>query len=297
MAGTGICFFYSISNSLPAKYFGTKMGTANGLIKLGGGIGATMLAISLDLLIQKVGIPWTFRILGFITLSTGLPVALLIKERIPRHNTPCIELSMFKSLPFTAIFLAAALATFTLFAPPYFLPFIARSVGLSSSTGAGLVAGFNACTAVGRLLSDPACDKLGSINTFLLTMALSAISVLAIWPFSSSLPLLVTFAMLNGVANGSFFTTMPTVVASMFMGDSSERAAVAMGQAITGWVAGHLMGAPIAGYLLQATQAEQGETIDPYRPAIFYAGGLASATCMFVVMARFAREKKVLKRV
>ncbi|KAK4542984.1 hypothetical protein LTR36_005982 [Oleoguttula mirabilis] len=294
MAGIGTCFLYSVTNSLPTQYFSSKLGTANGLVKLGGGIGATVFAIVLEVLIQEVGIGWTFRILGFITLSTGLPAAWLIKERAPSRNTPFFELSMFRNPAYTAIAIAAALATFTLFAPPYFLPIIAHSVGLSSSTGAGLVAGFNACTAVGRLISGPACDKLGSINTFLIMMALSAISMLAIWPFSNNLGLLVVFAMLNGVANGSFFVTMPTVLATMF---GPGRAPVAMGQAITGWTVGYLMGAPIAGYLLQATSADKSGSIDPYRPAIFYAGGMALLSCVFVLLARLATDRKLLKRV
>ncbi|KAK5130601.1 hypothetical protein LTR08_001920 [Meristemomyces frigidus] len=295
MAGIGICLLYSVTNSLPTQYFSSKLGTANGLVKLGGGIGATVLAIVLEVLIQKLGIGWTFRILGFLTLLTGLPAAWLIRERAaPSRNAPFFELSMFRNPAYTAISIAAALATFTLFAPPYFLPLIARSVGLSSSTGAGLVAGFNACTAIGRLLSGPACDRLGSINTFLLTMALSAVSMLAIWPFSNSLGLLLVFAMLNGVANGSFFVTMPTVVATMF---GPGRAPVAMGQAITGWTAGYLMGAPIAGYLLTATGADKVGSIDPYRPAIFYAGGMALLSCVFVLLARIVTDRKVWKRV
>lgn len=290
----GVSLLYSISNSLPAQYFTTKLGTVNGLVKLGGGLGATILAIALEVLINKVGIAWTFRILGFITLATGLPAAMLLKEGVVASQHRFLELSMFRNPAYSAVFIAAALGTFTLFAPPYFLPFIAKSAGLSSATGAGLVAGFNACTAVGRVLSGPMCDKIGPANTFLATMLLSASTMLAMWPFSNSFGVLVAFTMLNGIANGSFFVAMPTVVAKMF---SPEQAAVAMGQAITGWTAGYLMGAPIAGYLLQATNAEQSQSIDPYRAAMFYAGGMALASSGFVLAARLSLDRKLLKRV
>ena len=294
LAGVGVCLLYSISNNLPAQYFSSKLGTANGLVKLGGGIGATVLAIALEASIQKLGIEWTFRILGFTTLATGLPAAWLIKERTSGRNAPFLELVMFKSQAYTAIFIASALATFTLFIPPYFLPPVARSVGLSSTTGAGLVAGYNACTAVGRLLSGPVCDKMGPTNTFLLTMALSTGSMLAIWPFSSNLGLLVVFAMLNGLSNGAFFVAMPTVVAKMF---GPDRAAVAMGQLTTGSTLGYLVGPPIAGWLIKATGAETSESIDPYRPAIFYAGGLSLASSIFVLLARLSMDRKILKKV
>lgn len=294
MAGISICVLFSISNTLPAHYFSSHLGTANGVVKLGGGLGATILAVVLEYLIQAVGVSWSFRILGLITLATGLPAAFLIKERPHGRSTALLDLSLFRDPVYTAIFIAAALGTFTLFAPPYFLPFIARSLGLSSGTGAGLVAGFNACTAIGRLLSGTACDKLGAINTFSLGMALNALSMLAIWPFSDSLALLTLFSMLNGVANGSFFTTMPTAVATMV---GPEKAAVAMGQACTGWTAGYLMGAPIAGFLLQATNADELLSIDPYRPAIFYAGSLAAASCAFALAARFSKDRALRKRV
>ncbi|KAI7484549.1 MFS general substrate transporter [Hortaea werneckii] len=294
MAGIGICVLYSISNSLPAQYFSSHLGTANGVVKLGGGVGATALAVVLEYLIQAVGVSWTFRILGFITLATGLPTALLIKERSHGRSAAFLDLSLFRDPVYTAISIAAALGTFTLFAPPYFLPFVATSLGFSSGTGAGLVAGFNACTAVGRLLSGPACDKLGAINTFFLVMALNALSMLAIWPFSDSLALLTVFSILNGVANGSFFTTMPTAIATMV---GPEKAAVAMGQACTGWTVGYLMGAPIAGFLLQATNADRSSSIDPYRPAIFYAGSLAAASCLFALAARFAKDRALRKKI
>jgi predicted MFS family arabinose efflux permease len=72
---------------------------------------------------------------------------------------------------------------------------------------------------------------------FLITMLLQAVSMLAIWPVSNSLGPLVVFAILNGVANGSTFTTFPTVVAGMF---GPGRAAVAMSMAVTGWTGGNL---------------------------------------------------------
>jgi hypothetical protein len=38
-------------------------------------------------LLDRVGIAWTFRILGFMTLAVTLPAALLLKERTRRPPT------------------------------------------------------------------------------------------------------------------------------------------------------------------------------------------------------------------
>ena len=291
--GLGSSLTYTMSNTLPAQWFNSKLGTANGLVKLGGGLGATILAVVVQALIDKVGIPWTFRILGLFSLASGIPAALLVKERASSNHAPFIDLSLFRSLPFCCVFLAGAVGTFALFVPPFFLPLFAHSIGLSASTGAGVVAGFNACTAIGRLGAGFACDRFGSTNMLLLTMALNAVSMLAIWPVSNTIGPLVVFAAFNGIANGSFFVAMPTTVGRLV---GPGQAAVGMGMAITGWTGGYLMGSPIAGMLIAATGADKAHTVVPYRAAIFYAGGVALASATFVLVARLRMDTKLFKK-
>ena len=291
--GLGSSLTYTLSNTLPAQWFNSKLGTANGLVKLGGGLGATIVAVVVQVLIEKVGIPWTFRILGLFSLASGIPAALLVKERASPNHSRFIDLSLFRSLPFCCVFLAGAVGTFALFVPPFFLPLFAHSIGLSASTGAGIVAGFNACTAFGRLGAGFACDRFGPTNMLLLTMALNAVSMLAIWPLSDTIGPLVVFAAFNGIANGSFFVTMPTTVGRLV---GPGQAAVGMSMAITGWTGGYLMGSPIAGMLIAATGAEKAHTVVPYRAAIFYAGGVALASATFVLIARLRMDTKLFKK-
>jgi len=145
---------------------------------------------------------------------------------------------LFKNLQFSTLFLAGAIATFPLFVPPFFLPLYAASLGLSPSAGAGLVAGFNFSSAVGRLCCGLLSDFMGPVNTLLLSLILSALSMLALWPASTTLAPLIAFVIINGAANGGFFSTMPTVVGSIF---GSRRVGVAMGMIVSGWAGGYLM--------------------------------------------------------
>jgi MCP family monocarboxylic acid transporter-like MFS transporter 3 len=298
LCGLGMAMVYAVTNALPVQYFSARLGLANGIIKLGGGVGGCVMAIALEGMYQRVGIAWTFRIQGLMTLALGMPAAWMLKDRVPLKNVPFVDWSMFRSVPFIATFVASAIGVFALFVPPYYLPLFARSIGLSSTTGAGLVAAFNACNAIGRFAAGPLCDKIGPLNMFVITMVLNAVSMLAIWPVSNSLGPLVVFAMLNGIANGSYFTTQPTVVAGIF---GPGRATVAMSMSVTGWSFGYFMGAPIAGYLLQAAGGSQedgvGQSINVYRPAIFYAGGMATLSALCVLTARLTVAKKFRKRV
>lgn len=292
--GLGSSLSYTMCNTLPMQWFNSRLGIANGLVKLGGGLGSTVMAVVLQSLIDRVGIPWALRIIGFFSLVTGIPAALLIREHAPSNRASFVDLSLFKSMPFCCLFLSGVVGTFALFVPPFFLPLFARSIGLSPSTGAGIVAGFNACTAIGRLGAGFACDKFGPTNMLLLTMTLNAFSMLSIWPVSYSIGPLVIFAALNGIANGAFFVTMPTAIGRLI---PPGQVAVGMSMAITGWTGGYLMGSPIAGILVAATGAEKAHTVEPYRAAIFYAGGVALASAAFVLVARLRMDSKLIKKV
>jgi len=159
----------------------------------------------------------------------SLPGRFLMKSLLRR---------LFRSFQFAVLFVAGAVATFPLFVPPFFLPLYSASLGLSASAGAGLVAGFNFSSAVGRLGFGFLSDLLGPLNTLFLSLLLSALSMLVLWPVSGTLVPLVSFVIINGAANGGFFSTMPTVVGSVF---GSARVSVAMGMIVTGWAGGYLM--------------------------------------------------------
>ena len=289
--GLGGSLMYTMSNSLPVQWFHVRLGTANGVVKLGGGIGATVMALIVQLLIDKVGIAWTFRAMTLASLASGVPAALLIKEK--ERSSASINASLFRDLTFFLLFIAGFIGIFALYIPSFFLPTVATSIGLSSSTAAAVMACYNACMAVGRLSSGIACDKLGSTNMLLATMALNAVTMLAIWSVASTSTILFVFAALNGIANGAFFVTMPTAIGRL-LGPHAGPAGI--GMAVTGWSVGDLLGNPIAGFLITATHADRGHSIAPYRPAIFYAGGTAAVSTALVLLARLKMDVNLIKK-
>ncbi|KAK3935838.1 major facilitator superfamily domain-containing protein [Diplogelasinospora grovesii] len=292
LLGLGMSLCFMTVSVTPAQYFSRKRGLANGIVFAGGGLGGAITSFGLDGLIQRFGAGWTYRVLGLATLVTGLPAAWLIKERTPIRAAGFIEWRLFKNPSFLLVFAAGAVGTFPLLVPPFFLPLYSRSIGLSSSTGAGLLAGFNFSSAVGRIICGLFCDKFGPLNTLFVSLLLSAVSMLALWPASSTLAPLAVFVVVNGAANGGFFATMPTVVGNLF---GSARVSVAMGMVVTGWGGGYLMGAPIAGYLLDAYGgADNG--LQAYRPAMFYAGTLALGAAGLVATLRLRMSSKALAR-
>ena len=290
--GYGVSCGFMVVSVTPAQYFSKKRGLANGLVFAGGGLGGAIISLSMSAIVSRLGVAWTFRLTGLVMLATGLPAAWLIKERAPIRTAAFIEWRLFKDVKFSMLFIAGAVATFPLLVPPFFLPLYARSIGYSSSIGAALVAGFNFSSALGRILCGFMGDKFGPLNSLFASLLVSALSMLAIWPISTSLAPLIVFVVVNGMGNGGFFSIMPTVVSNVF---GSARMSVAMGMIVTGWTAGYLMGAPIAGYLLDAFGGESAG-FAAYRPAIFYAGSLALVSAATVAFVRLNVSKSPLKR-
>jgi len=72
-------FLYAGTDSLPFQRFSSKLGTANSMAKAGGGLGATVLPLAVQALINKVGLQRTLRLFGFLILATGIPCELLLK--------------------------------------------------------------------------------------------------------------------------------------------------------------------------------------------------------------------------
>ncbi|OJJ49590.1 hypothetical protein ASPZODRAFT_128079 [Penicilliopsis zonata CBS 506.65] len=291
--GIGGSLLFMVSSVTPTQYFKAKRGIANGIVFAGGGLGGAVISFAANGLLQAVGIAWTFRTLGLITLATGLPAAYLIQARAPILPTSFVEWRLFRDYRFVLIFVGGGLATFPLFVPPFFLPLYAESLQMTSTAGAGLVAAFNFSSAIGRLLCGFSSDKIGPLNTVFSSLMLSALSALALWPVSNSLGPLTVFVIINGMANGGFFATMPTVVGNVF---GSARVSVAMGMVVTGWGGGYLLGAPIAGYLLSASGGEKAG-VDAFHPAIYYAGSMALCSAGLMLLARLGIDRRVMRKI
>ncbi|KAK9782325.1 putative Major facilitator superfamily domain-containing protein [Seiridium cardinale] len=160
----------------------------------------------------SLGIAWAFRILGFMSLLTGITAALLIRERIPVHATPGIDWTLLKNPPFACLSAAGAIVSFSLYVPSFFHPLAAtlldcRARQLRQSWPHLMP------TLLSADWGWPSCVTIwGPQTLFSLIMVLNAATMLTIWTASDILPLLMVFVALNSVANGAFFVAFPAAV-------------------------------------------------------------------------------------
>jgi MFS family permease len=292
LVGSGMSILFTATNSLPVQWFSGKLGLANGIVKAGGGLGATVLPLAAQALIDRTGLQWTFRIFGFLVLATGIPSVLLLKERGSAAAASRFDWSLLKNIPFLAVTMAGAATVFALMVPPFFLPLFASSIGLSTSIAAGLVAGFGGSTTVGRLLGGWLADRIGAFNALAISEFIYSLTMFAIWPVSSSIVPLFIFAILNGCANGGAFVGLPTAVAALAPGS----AAASISLMTFFWTPGYLLGTPLAGILIEATGADEAASIGPYRAAIFYGAGVGGLAFLLALVSRMNLSSKIWKK-
>ncbi|WWC64739.1 uncharacterized protein I303_107350 [Kwoniella dejecticola CBS 10117] len=293
-AGQTLCFFCAAT--LPSSYFSRRRNLATGLVYAGSGVGGAAVSLSADGLIKSVGLPWAFRILGIIFLVINLPCAYLLKPRVLATPIPqvmrrksgkawkrLVDVKLLRDIKFVLVLAGTSVALFPLFIPPFFLPLFATSIGLSSGAASSLLAGFNLASACGRIGWGFMADKwFGSLNALLLCLAANAMSTLIIWPIAGQVGPLAVFAVINGFCAGGFFSLIPGTVSSLF---SDKDLPVVFSMLVSSWTPGYFLGAPIAGYLLQAFGGPD-SGYEAYRPAIFYAGGVGILSAVLILCVR-----------
>lgn len=135
--------------------------------------------------------------------------------------------------------------------------------------------------------------------------------MLAIWPISNSLAPFVVFIVINGLGNGGFFSTIPSVVGHIY---GPTRVPTALAMVVSAWAAGYIMvslaqhttllvifanltaynqGAPVAGYILESYGgSDSGRAA--FRPAMYYAGSMSVGSAAFTLTIRQLMTKKFL---
>ncbi|TFK72538.1 MFS general substrate transporter [Pluteus cervinus] len=286
--GTSMCFL--LGGTTPAQYFMKRRGLANGLVYGGAGVGGAVLSIADNVLIERVGVAWTFRIMGLLTLVITLPASMMLKDRA-RRVSATVEWSLFRDPKFILLFIGSGIATFPLLVPPFFLPLYAQSLGISSTIAAILLAVFNISSALGRVGFGFLSDVTGPITSLSLSLLLSGLSIFAIWPVSNTIAPLVVFIILNGLGNGGFFSTVPSVVGFVY---GPNRVTTILAMVLTGWAAGYMLGSPVAGWLFERYGGSDGGRI-AYRPAMYYAGSLSFGSAAFIMVMRYLVNPKLFR--
>ena len=226
----GLCFGYGIgflfvgSVGIIPQWFTTKRSLANAVAAAGSGLGGLIYSLATQSMIDNLGLPWAFRILGIVTFTVNLTAATFLRDRNTqvgsRHkafDTHLLRRPEFLLLQGWSIFsmLGYVVVLFS-------LPAYAHAIGLTPQQGSVVGALLNLGQMLGRPLIGLASDKYGRLNVATFFTALEALFVLAFWIPDEvlSLPtgrmgLLSFFAIVGGALAGTFWCTVAVVGAEV----------------------------------------------------------------------------------
>ncbi|KAF7925626.1 uncharacterized protein EAE98_006851 [Botrytis deweyae] len=268
-----------------AQYFQAKRAFATGIAMTAGSVGGVVIPLMLQRLFPTIGFAWATRILGFILLVLLILTNLLVTSRLPKKPLPSMKSILpywpaFKEPSFVFLTIAIFLLEWGIFVPlTYITPYVVAN-GQSTSFGFYIVSILNAGSFVGRLGAGYVADRLGYVNTLIISVAFCVVTCLALWlPAGDSQAIALVFAVLFGLVSGSNLSLSPVCVGQLC---GVEKFGTYYS---TCWMIvsfGTLTGLPIAGQILTASGGD-------YTWLIVFAGLSYALAGTFLVAAKVAK--------
>ncbi|KAI9249254.1 major facilitator superfamily domain-containing protein [Phascolomyces articulosus] len=235
MFGFGTAFLYMAAITVPAQWFNKKRGLGLSIVTSGAGIGGVILPFIMTALINRVGIAWTYRILGFVYLVMNAITCILVKEKYPSNKRVKIsddgeeqpknkqsfafkeiyDFSILKDPIFIWWVIASVIATLGTFTPQFFIPSYALYVGLTADDGSVFSAVLAASSFIFRIPIGYVADRIGRINMLIFSSTISAVASLAIWTVAYDYKTIMGFCVLYGGFCATFYSLISPITATV----------------------------------------------------------------------------------
>lgn len=214
--GAGISFFTAMA--VPPQWFKERRALAVGITASGSSLGGVIWPIVFQRLVKEVGFGWANRIIGFILLPLVLLSTYCIKARFPRVKQQIMPYwGVCKDWRFMFLTVACAIGFFGLFPPLFYITEYSVRLGdINSNVSNYILAILNACSIVGRIVPPYIGDKIGRLNIIIPAVILTGVLQFALWYPSKGEGLVVSFAVIWGIASGSFIAVFPASIGQLF---------------------------------------------------------------------------------
>ncbi|KAL9062645.1 MAG: hypothetical protein Q9157_008742 [Trypethelium eluteriae] len=216
--GWGMGFLYVGSVGIPSQWFTTKTSLANATAAAGSGCGGLIYSLAANAMIERISLPWAFRILGIVAFTVNTICSLLMRDRM-KHigaSQQAFDYTMLKHFNFILVLMWGFFSMLGYIVLLFSLPsFATTSVGLTQQQGAIIGALLNLGQALGRPPVGYFSDTIGRVNMAAAMTFLTGLFSLVIWIFAKSYGVLIFFAIIAGTVAGTFWATAAPVTAEV----------------------------------------------------------------------------------
>ena len=213
--GMGLIFISSVS--IIPQWFLHRRSVANAVSAAGSGLGGLVYSLATGSMIPRLGLSWTFRILGLVTFAVNVIASNLMRDRNKAVGSRyrAFHFPLLKQPEFLFLLGWGILSLLGYVVLLFSLPNFAVSIGLSDKQGSIVGALLNLGQGLGRPVVGIISDRYGRITMATIFSVLCGIFCFAIWIPSLNMGVLCFFAIAVGTVAGTFWTTIPPVCAEI----------------------------------------------------------------------------------
>lgn len=213
--GMGLIFIASVS--IIPQWFLRKRSVANSISAAGSGLGGLAYSLGTGVMIQRLGLGWTFRILGLVTFAVNLIASNLMRDRNKAVGSRyrAFHFPLLKLPEFLLLLGWGVLSLLGYVVLLFSLPNFAVSIGLSEQQGSIVGALLNLGQGLGRPVVGIISDRYGRITMAAFFSVLCGVFCFAIWIPSLNMGVLCFFAIIVGTVAGTFWATVVPVCAEV----------------------------------------------------------------------------------
>ncbi|KAI1772552.1 MFS general substrate transporter [Hypoxylon cercidicola] len=282
--GLGAGILYCPIIACVATYFSKKRALAIALVTSGGATGGTVFPIIAQQLSDKVGFPWTMRVMGFVFMFNAAVMLIFARTRLPpRPRGPLVEWAAFKELPYAFYTAGAFCLLWGVYLIYNYINHYGRTVlGMEGETSLNTLFIANAVGVPGRIIPALVSDAYFGPFRTLVPLCIGSSILYFGWIGVGSEGALYGFAVVAGLVNAGVqtisMTGLPTLTRDL------SKVGTRSGMIMTIGSFACLTGPPIAGALIDAAGGR-------YLYMQIWAGCIMLLSAGFVTASWLARQK------
>ncbi|KAI0025452.1 major facilitator superfamily domain-containing protein [Xylariomycetidae sp. FL0641] len=214
--GMGLAFVASVA--VPPQWFNQRRSLANAIAASGSGFGGLTYSLASNAMIERIGLPWTFRVLAIICFVVNGAASFMIRDR--NHAIGSVHVAfnwkLFKRPSFLMFeaWLVLSILAYTILV--FSIVAYCQAIGLSASRASLVGALFNLAQGIGRPVIGLTSDKVGRLNIATGCTLFCGLLCLFLWIFGArTFAVCVVFALLSGTVAGVMWATVAPICAEV----------------------------------------------------------------------------------
>lgn len=287
-----LIIFYPVV-SMVNEWWVARRGLAWGILLGSSGASGVAYPFINEALLHKYGYKTTLRAMAVATILMTGPLLPCMKGRLPPSQSSHLAKTdwTFIRKPIFWLYICSTVSqSLGFYLPSLYLPSYAASMGLSSRSGAMLIALMNVSSVFGQFTYGYLSDGRFALNALLLsTMLVSTIVALTLWGMAKSLAVLVMFALIYGFFAYAYLAMrvrMGTAVAAEQSDAMTMFCLFSFAQGI-----GNVLAGPVSGALLLSDVDEHAYGYVRYRILVIFTGATMFASAAFIGLSYLVPSK------